>query len=86
MKIYQGFDPTKARCSEQIRIDLDMDSNFPDYKFDFEVNDERTENSMITPDDSDIYYHDFDANIEGKEHSELRKPKQKPPSDEVKKL
>lgn len=58
----QAFDPTKPRYSEQIRIDLDMES-----QFDFEVNEERTTNSMMsimTPDDSDIYYNDFDANIE----------------------
>jgi hypothetical protein len=53
------------RFSEQIRIDLNCD--FPDSQFDFEVNDERATNSMvsiITPDDSDVYYHDFDKNIE----------------------
>lgn len=74
--IDQGFDPTKPRFSEQIRIDLDMSSNFPgDSQFDFEINEERTTNSMITPDDSDIYYNDFDANIEKQESSELRKPR-----------
>jgi hypothetical protein len=52
-----------------------MDSNFPDSQFDFEINEERTTNSMITPDDSDIYYADFDANIMSQENSELRKPR-----------
>ena len=51
------------RCSEQVRIDLDM-SYYGDSQFDFEVNEERTTNSMLTPDDSDIYYNDFDAKIE----------------------
>jgi hypothetical protein len=63
--IDQGFDPTKPRFSEQIRIDLDCD--FPDSQFDFEVNEERNSDSMmsmVTPDDSDIYYNDFDANIQ----------------------
>ena len=59
-----------------MRIDLDMSSNYyGDSQFDFEVNEERTTNSMLTPDDSDIYYNNFDANIESKEQSELRKPK-----------
>jgi hypothetical protein len=72
--------------SEQIRIDLDMDSNFPDSQFDFEVNEERTTNSLITPDESYLYLNDFDANIIHQERSELRKPKQKADDELVNKL
>ena len=61
------FDPTRPRLSEQIRIDLDAEES----QFDFEVNEERTTNSVMTPGD-----YEFDAYIEEKELSELRKPKQ----------
>ena len=67
-----------------------MSSNNQDSQFDFEVNEERATNSMIsmiTPDDSDIYFNDFDANIESQENLELRKPRQ-PKNDDsaIKKL
>jgi hypothetical protein len=36
---------------------------------------------MITPDESDMLYNDFDKNIERQENSELRKPRKN--DDEV---
>lgn len=60
-------------------------SQYNESQFDFEVNEERTTNSMITPDES-YMIDDFDAKIEEQESSELRKPRVKQDDNLVKQL